>query len=113
MCVGSAGRSGWGSKTAGGGVNADLNPPARRECAPSSRHPSRRRWWNFTLGNLIPPYAQEVPPEQQTPQQATVVEELLREKQELLHERERGLVWLALCTLVVFWCAGLVANFSG
>lgn len=50
----------------------------------------------------------EVPPEQQTEGQAGMVEELLREKAELLHERERGLVWLAGITLAAFWCAGLV-----
>lgn len=37
-----------------------------------------------------------------------MVEELLREKAELLHERERGLVWLAVVTLITFWCAGFV-----
>ncbi len=45
-----------------------------------------------------------------TPEESHVVEELLREKAELLHERERGLVWLGVVTLVTFWCAGLVSS---
>lgn len=45
-----------------------------------------------------------------TPEEEHMVEELLREKAELLHERERGLVWLGLVTLITFWCAGFVST---